>query len=152
MPLRAQSRAQEIPHACSGTVVMLDFPIFCVTIAIHAAAISTGGMQHDDATKVIVRDIQLQRKINIHWYYAVRTKGGGSLYTHAHPLQLTFRSTTNGVQYMTLDKIVLVLDYKSLLALTYNVFYVGISWVLTGADFRVICLRNHEDAPDIWRR
>ena len=75
----AQSRAQEIRDAGAGTLVMLDFPPFCVTIAIDASALSTSGMQHEDASKVIVPLMQVQRKINIHRYIAVRTIGGGSL-------------------------------------------------------------------------
>ena len=79
----AQSRAQEIRDASAGTVVMLKFPPLCDTIAIDASAYSTSGMQHEDASKVIVPLMQVQRKINIHRYIAVRTKGGGSLYTRA---------------------------------------------------------------------
>ena len=139
----AQSRAQEIRDAGAGTVVMLDFPPFCVTIAIDASALSTSGMQHEDASKVIVPLMQVQRKINIHRYIAVRNKGGGSLYTHAHPFRLTFGSTYHGVQCRSMDKIILVVDDKSLPALTYNAFYVGISRVRTGAGLRVIRLRNH---------
>ena len=147
----AQSRAQEIRDAGAGTVVMLDFPPFCVTIAIDASALSTSGMQHEDASKVIVPLMQVQRKINIHRYIAVRNKGGGSLYTHAHPFRLTFGSTYHGVQCRSMDKIILVVDDKSLRALTYNAFYVGISRVRTGAGLRVIRLRNHEEAPEDWR-
>ena len=147
----AQSRAQEIRDARAGTVVMLEFPPFCVTIAIDASALSTGGMQHEDASKVIVPLMQVQRKINIHRYIAVRTKGGGSLYTHAHPFRLTFGSTYHGVQCRSMDKIILVVDDKSLPALTYNAFYVGISRVRTGDGLRVIRLRNHEEAPEDWR-
>ena len=58
---------------------MLEFPPFCVTIAMDASALSTGGMQHEDASKVVVPLMQVQRKINIHRYIVVRTKGGGSL-------------------------------------------------------------------------
>ena len=130
---------------------MLEFPPFCVTIAIDASALSTGGMQHEDASKAIVPLMQVQRKINIHRYIAVRTEGGGSLYTHAHPFRLTFGSTYHGVQCRSMDKIILVVDDKSLLALTYNAFYVGISRVRTGAGLRVIRLRNHEEAPEDWR-
>ena len=147
----AQSRAQEIRDARAGNVVMLEFPPFCVTIAIDASALSTGGMQHDDASKVVVPLMQVQRKINIHRYIAVRTKGGGSLYTHAHPFRLTFGSTYHGVQCRSMDKIILVVDDKSLPALTYNAFYVGISRVCTGDGLRVIRLRNHEEAPEDWR-
>ena len=53
-PGEAQSRAQEVPDAHAGVVVMLDFPLFCVKIAIDASALSTSGMQHEDASKVIV--------------------------------------------------------------------------------------------------
>ena len=147
----AQSRAQEIRDAGAGTVVMLDFPPFCVTIAIDASALSTSGMQHEDASKVIVPLMQVQRKINIHRYIAVRNKGGGSLYTHAHPFRLTFGSTYHGVQCRSMDKIILVVDDKSLPALTYTAFYVGISRVRTGVGLRVIRLRNHEEAPEDWR-
>ena len=147
----AQSRAQEIRDARVGTVGMLEFPPFCVTIAIDASALSTGGMQHEDASKVVVPLMQVQRKINIHGYIAVRTKGGGSLYTHAQPFRLTFGSTYHGVQCRSMDKIILVVDDKSLPALTYNAFYVGISRVRTGDGLRVIRLRNHEEAPEDWR-
>ena len=147
----AQSRAQEIRDVRPGTVVMLEFPPFCVTIAIDASALSTDGMQHEDASKVVVPVMQVQRKINIHRYIAVRTKGGGSLYTHAHPFRLTFGSTYHGVQCRSMDKIILVVDDKSLPALTYNAFYVGISRVRTGDGLRVIRLRNHEEAPEDWR-
>ena len=37
----AQSRAQEIRDAGAGSVVMLEFPPFCVTVAIDASALST---------------------------------------------------------------------------------------------------------------
>ena len=87
---KAQSRAQVIRDARAGTVVMLEVPPFCVTIAIDASALSTGGMQHQDASKVVVPLMQVQQRINIHRYIAVRTKGGRSLYTHTHPFQLTF--------------------------------------------------------------
>ena len=147
----AQSRVQEVPDAGAGTVVMLVFPPFCVTIAIDASALSTGGMQHEDASKVIVPLMQVRRKINIHRYIAVRTKGCGSLYTRVHPFRLTFGSTYHGVQCRSMDKIILVVDDKSLPALTYNAFYVGISRVRTGAGLRVIRLRNHEEAPEDWR-
>ena len=50
-----------------------------------------------------------------------------------------------------MDKIILVVDDKSLPALTDNGFYVGISRVRTGARLRVIRLRNHEEAPEHWR-
>ena len=43
------------------------------------------------------------------------------------------------------------MDDKSLPALTYNAFYVGISRVRTGDGLRVIRLRNHEEAPEDWR-
>ena len=46
----AHSRAQEIHDAGAGTLVMLEFPPFCVTIAIDASALSTSGMQHEDAS------------------------------------------------------------------------------------------------------
>ena len=147
----AQSRAQGKRDARAGTVVMFEFPPFCVTIAIDALALSTGGMQHEDASKVVVPLMQVQRKINIHRYIAVRTKGGGSLYTHAHPFRLTFGSTYHGVQRSSMDKIILVVDDKSLPALTYNAFYVGISRVRTGDGLRDIRLRNHEEAPEDWR-
>ena len=139
----AQSRKQEIRDARAGTVVMLEFPPFCVTIAIDASCLSTGGMQHEDASKVVVPLMQVQRKINIHQYIAVRTKGGGSLYTHAHPFRLTFGSTYHGVQCRSMDKIIFVVDDKSLRALTCNAFYVAISRVRTGDGLRVIRLRNH---------
>ena len=95
--------------------------------------------------------MQVQRKINIHRYIVVGTKGSGSLYTHAHPFRLTFGATYHGVQCRSMDKIIWVLDDKSLPALTYNAFYVGISRVRTGAGLRVIRLRNHEEAPEDWR-
>ena len=147
----AQSRVQEIRDAGAGTVVILEFPPFCVTIAIDASALSIGGMQHKDATKVVVPLMQVQRKINIHRYIAVRTKGGGSLYTHAHPFRWTFGSTYHPVQCRSMDKIILVVDDKSLPALRYNAFYVGIGRVRTGAGLRVIRLRNHEEVPEDWR-
>ena len=120
-----------------------------MTIAIDASALSTGGMQNEDASKVVVPLMQVQRKINIHRYIAVRTKGSGSWYTH--PFRLTFGSTYHGVQCRSMDKIILVVDDKSLPALTYNAFYVGISRVRTGAGLRVIRLRNHEEASEDWR-
>ena len=46
---------------------------------------------------------------------------------------------------------ILFMDDKSLPALTYNAFYVGISRVRTGAGLRVICVRNDEEAPEVWR-
>ena len=95
--------------------------------------------------------MQVQRKIKIPQYIAVRTKGGGSLYTHAHPFRLTFGSKYHGVQCRSMDKILLVVDDKSLPALTYNAFYVGISRVRTGDGLRVVCLRNHEEAREDWR-
>ena len=147
----AQSGAQEIRDAGAGTVVMLDFPPFYVTIAIDASALSTSGMQREDASKVIVPLMQVQRKINIHRYIALRAKGGGFVYTHTHPFRLTFGSTYHGVHYRSLDKMVLVVDDKSLPALTHNAFYVGISRVRTGEGLRVIRLRNHEEAPKDWR-
>ena len=147
----AQSTTQEIRDARAGTVVMLDFPPFCFIIAIDASGLSTGGMQHEDASKVVVPLLQVQRKINIHRYIAVRTKGGGSLYTHAHPFRLTFGPTYHGVRCTSMDKIILVVDDKSLPALTYNAFYVGISRVRTGDGLPVIWLRNHEEAPEDWR-
>ena len=147
----AQSRAQEIRDARAGTVVMPEYPPFCVTIAIDASALSTGGMQHVDASNVVVPCMQVERKINIHRYIAVRTKGSGSLYTHAHPFPLTFGSTYHGVQCRSMNKIILVVDDKSLPALTYNAFYGGISRVRTGDGLRVICLRKHEEAPEDWR-
>ena len=147
----AQNRAQELRDAGAGTIVMLEFPPFCVTIAIDASALSTSGIQHEDASKVIVPLMQVQGKINMRRYIAVRTKGGGSLYTQAHPFQLTFGSTYHGVQCRSMDKIILVVDDKSLPALTYNAFFVGISRVRTGAGVRVIRFRNHEEAPEDWR-
>ena len=56
-------------------------------IAIDDLALSTSGMQHEDASKVIVPLVQVQHEINIHRYIVMRTKGGGSLYTYAHPLR-----------------------------------------------------------------
>ena len=50
-----------------------------------------------------------------------------------------------------MDKIILVVDDKSLPALTYNAFYVGISRARIGAGLRVIRLRNHEESPEDWR-
>ena len=144
----AQSRAQEIRDAAADIVVMLEFPPFCVTIAMDASALSTSGMEHDDASKLIVPLMQVQRKINVHRYIAVRTKGSGSLYSHAHPFRLTFGSTCHGVQWRPMDKSILVVDDKSLPALAHNAFYVCISWVRTGAGLRVIRLRNHEEAPE----
>ena len=144
----AQSRVQEIRDACAGTVVMLEFRHFASPLPLM---LGTSGMQHEDAWKVVVPLMQVQRKINIHRYIAVRTKGGGSLYTHAHPFRLTFGSTYHGVQCSSMDKIILVVDDKSLPALTYNAFYVGISRVRTGDGLRVIRLRNHEEAPEDWR-
>ena len=100
----AQSRGQEIRDARAGAVLILVFPPFCVMIAIDASALSTSGMQHEDISKVIVPLMQVQRKINIHRYIAVRTKGDGSLYTRAHPFQLTFGSRYHGVQCRSMDK------------------------------------------------
>ena len=100
---------------------------------------------------MIVPLMQVQRKINIHRYVAMRTKGGGSLYTHAHPFRLTFGSTCHGVQCRSMDKIILVVDDKSLLALTYNTFYLGISGVRTSAGLRVIRLRNCAETAEDWR-
>ena len=111
----AQSRAQESPDARAGTVVMLEFPPFCVTIAIDASALGTSGMQHEDASKVIVPLMQVQHKINIQRYIVVCTKGGGSLYTHVYPFRLTFGSTYHGVQCTSMDKMSFVVDDKSLL-------------------------------------
>ena len=108
-------------------------------------------MQNEDASKVVVPLMRVQHKINIHRYIAVRAKGGGSLYAHAHPFRLTFGSTYHGVQCRSVDKVILVVDDKSLPALTYNAFYVGISRVRTGAGLRVIRLRNREEAPEDWR-
>ena len=147
----AQGRAQEIRDARAGNIVMLEFPPFRVTIAIDVLALRTGGMQHEEASKVVVPLMQVQRKINIHRYIAVRTKGGGSLYTHAYPFRLTFGSTYNGVQCRSMDKIILVVDDKSLPALTYSAFYVGMSRVRTGDGLRVNRLQNHEEAPEDWR-
>ena len=50
-----------------------------------------------------------------------------------------------------MEKIILVVDDKSLPALAYNAFYVGIGRVHAGAGLRVIRLRNHEEAPEDWR-
>ena len=93
----------------------------------------------------------MQRKINIHRYIAVRTKGGGSLYTHAHLFRLTCGSTYHAVQCRSIDKIILVVDDKSLRALTYNAFYLGFSRVRTGAGLRVILLQNRDEAMEDWR-
>ena len=94
--------------------------------------------------------MQVQPKINIHRYIVVRTKGGGSLYTHLHPFRLIFGSAYHGVQCRSMDKIILVVDDKTLPALTYNAFYVGISRIGTGAGLRVIRLRNREEALEDW--
>ena len=118
----AQSRAQEIRDACASSVVMLDCPPLCVTMAIDASALSTSGMQHEDASKVIAPLMQVQRKINIHRYIGVRTKGGVSLNGHVHSFRLTFGSTYHGVQCRSMDKIILVVDDKSLPLLTSNAF------------------------------
>ena len=149
-PDEVQNLAQEIHDARLGHVVMLDHPPFCVTVSVDASVLSATGMQHHDASKVIVPLMQVHRKINIHRYTAVRTRGGGSLYTQAHPFRLTFGSTYHGVQCRSMDKIILVVDDSSLPALTYNAFYVGISRVRTAAGLRVIRLRNREEPTEDW--
>ena len=150
-PDEVQSRAQEIHDARPHHVVMLDYPPFCVTVFVDASVLSATGMQHHDASKVIVPLMQMHRKINIHRYIAVRTKGSGTLYTQAHPFRLTFGSAYHGVQCRSMDKISLVVDDSTLLAVTYNGFSVGIDRVRTATGLRVIRLRNREEPTDHWR-